>query len=61
MGNLNSINGHCPHPLGIIHVQINKKARQVLAEIELPAGLNGEFIWKGKSYPINAGKQELKF
>jgi hypothetical protein len=26
----------------------------------LPAGLTGELVWRGKTYPLASGAQELK-
>jgi alpha-L-rhamnosidase len=62
LGKLTDVSGELPHPKGQIKVSYKKLADQnYSAEIELPAGLQGHFISKGKSTVLKSGKQTLKF
>ncbi len=62
LGKLSNVSGELPHPKGQIKVSYKKLADQsFIADIELPAGLQGHFIWNGKSIVLKSGKQTLKF
>lgn len=55
LGELKEVEGIVPHPQGEIKI-----AYQVgSASIELPGSVSGQFIWKGKSYALKAGKNNL--
>lgn len=60
LGKLTEASGTIPHPKGKISVayKINKKG-VLTAEITLPASVTGQFIWKGKQYALNGGKQTI--
>ena len=32
-----------------------------VAEVTLPAGVTGRFVWNGRSTPLHAGKQTVRF
>jgi hypothetical protein len=59
-GKLNKASGCMPHPKGDICVdyQLDKKGN-MKAEITLPEGISGVFVWKGKETPLHGGKQIL--
>jgi hypothetical protein len=55
LGELKEVEGIVPHPQGEIKI-----AYQVgSASIDLPGTVSGQFIWKGKSYALTAGKNNL--
>ena len=54
---LNEVVGTVPHPKGEIKVSIKKDD---VAEISLPKGIKGEFIWEDKKYLLKGGKQKIK-
>ena len=55
LGELKEVEGIVPHPQGEIKI-----AYQVgSASIDLPGTVSGQFIWKGKSYALKAGKNNL--
>lgn len=58
-GSLTNISGSIPHPLGEISVsyQIKKKLK---ADITLPPGVSGTFVWKGKKTFLHPGRQLLE-
>lgn len=60
LGDLTTVNGQMPHPLGTIAVQFQKTpAGGLTGTVTLPATLTGMLRWKGKSLPLKAGKQTV--
>jgi alpha-L-rhamnosidase len=51
LGELTHLDATFPHPLGLIHVAYDATT----AKITLPAGLTGEFVWKGKTVKLGSG------
>ena len=60
LGELKEVSGKMPHPEGFISVSYQKKGKELIADIELPAHTQGTFIWEGKEYPLNSGKQTVR-
>ena len=58
LGKLRNVSGTIPHPNGEISVSYNLDKGE--AVISLPQQTSGTFIWKGKEYKLNSGKQVLK-
>ena len=54
---LSEISGTIPHPKGKIEVFVKKDD---YAEISLPKGITGEFIWEGEKFLLKDGKQKIK-
>jgi len=60
LGELKRLEASMPHPLGKIKCRLTRAAGGALrGEIELPAGLEGEFLWRGKRVELHPGKQEI--
>jgi hypothetical protein len=59
LGDLTSLEAAYPHELGLIHMKYTVNAGTLHAELELPAGLTGEFVWKGKTTQLKGGKVAL--
>lgn len=59
LGNLTHLEATYPHPLGLIHVKYEVDSGQLHADIEIPAGLTGEFVWRGKATRLTGGKASL--
>jgi alpha-L-rhamnosidase len=55
LGSLKSVRGRVPHPKGEIAVSVD--ARE--ARIVLPAGVTGQFVWKGQSHDLQAGENRV--
>jgi len=56
LGDLKNASGEIPHPNGTIKVNYHLDAEGKLkAVIQLPANTSGNFVWKGKTYPLKAG------
>ncbi|GAB3705434.1 hypothetical protein GCM10027592_37910 [Spirosoma flavus] len=59
-GDLTSVEGKIPHPLGEIAVQFQKTPSGGLTgNVTLPNNLPGTLRWKGKSMTLKAGKQAI--
>lgn len=60
LGNLTTVNGRMPHPLGDIAVQFQKTATGGLTgTVTLPTNVTGTLRWKGKALPLKAGQQTV--
>ncbi|MBD0365395.1 MAG: alpha-rhamnosidase [Flavisolibacter sp.] len=59
LGTLKNISGEMPHPAGKIRVQYNEANGRTTVEINLPEKTTGKLVWKGKSYPLKAGKNVI--
>jgi hypothetical protein len=60
MNNLTEVEGSMPHPLGEIWVKLVKKENDELkADIRLPDGVKGEFIWNGEKINLISGLQKI--
>lgn len=60
LGSLSFAEGKVPHPDGDILVSLKKQGKNGLfANINLPGKLTGSLVWKGKTVPINSGKQTI--
>ncbi len=58
LGELTQAAGTMPHPYGDISVSLKRVGTNgIVAQINLPANLPGEFIWKGKTVKLTGGKQ----
>jgi hypothetical protein len=59
-GELKTVSGSMPHPLGTVSVSYTFDRKKTLkAQLTLPPGTTGTFVWKGKEYELTAGKQTL--
>lgn len=59
LGDIQKIGGEVPHPEGMIRVDYEVTGEQIKAIINLPVHTTGTFIWKGKTYYLNTGKNEI--
>jgi alpha-L-rhamnosidase len=57
MGSLTGVEGKMPHPMGMIEVSLQKKGTAIHAEVNLPKGLTGSFLWQGKTKELHPGPQ----
>jgi len=58
---LTSLEATYPHPQGLIHVKYQTGAEGTKADVELPAGLSGVFVWKGKETRLHSGSNTLTY
>ena len=59
LGTIKQISGEMPHPAGKISVDYNNSENGLIAEIKLPEGISGTFVWKGKHYGLKGGLNKL--
>ncbi len=52
LGDLTSLDAAAATPKGKVSVRYTIKGDSLTAQIDRPAALPGEFVWKGKSYPL---------
>ena len=61
MGELTDVSAKMPHPNGEIRVRLKRKSDAGIdADISLPKGLTGKFIWRGKIWPLREGDQHIE-
>jgi alpha-L-rhamnosidase len=61
LGELNSVECTMPHPAGKISIKLQRHGKEgIVADVSLPEGLTGTFIWKTKKRKITAGDQTIK-
>lgn len=58
-GGLRHIQTKTPHPNGLIEQDLTFRDDQVNGTVILPQGLNGSFLWKGKTITLHPGKQAI--
>ena len=62
LGPLRRAEGRVPHPMGNIHVRLERLGNAGLnAEVTLPSGLTGVFDWRGHRRTLREGAQVLRF
>lgn len=59
LGDIKNISGEMPHPSGTISVSYHV-SKKLSTTINLPSGITGNFVWKGKTYPLVEGENKLK-
>lgn len=58
LGQLKEANGIVPHPKGNIEVKLRRSGTNgIAAEITLPQGLTGEFVWNKERIALRSGRQ----
>lgn len=60
LGSLQKAEGKVPHPNGEIVAKLQRIGSGVKAEITLPEGVTGEFVWQGKAQPLKSGTQTIE-
>jgi hypothetical protein len=60
LGKLKQVEGVYPTPKGEITFKLQRQpSGGIQAELNIPSGINGQFIWAGKSTPIKSGAQRI--
>ena len=61
LGGLTEASGSIPHPAGTISADYHvSRTGRLTAEISLPEGTSGTFVWKGSEYRLKAGGNSIK-
>jgi alpha-L-rhamnosidase len=58
LGEFQDLSGKMPHPQGEIEVSYNLKTNPT-AQIKLPLGISGSLVFKGKTYPLQGGVNQI--
>ncbi len=61
LGKLTHAEGAIPHPKGEIRVKLALEGSRLDAEVALPEGTTGEFVWKGARKELTAGGNHVTF
>ena len=59
LGAIREIGGTIPHPAGAVSVHYKVQGSRLQATVELPEGVNGTFVWKGKKKRLHPGSNNL--
>jgi alpha-L-rhamnosidase len=60
LGTLNRLAATIPVPQGSVVVKYERQNDQLTAEITLPQGVTGSFVWGGQKLELHAGEQHLQ-
>jgi alpha-L-rhamnosidase len=58
-GELTEIKGEMPHPRGVIRVALKRARDRVNGVVELPVGVTGRLVWRGKEIRLHGGRQVI--
>jgi hypothetical protein len=61
LGKLTRASGAIPHPKGEIAVSLALRNGKLGAEVTLPPGVVGDFVWRNERRPLSAGMTKLTF
>jgi alpha-L-rhamnosidase len=59
LGELREVKAGMPIPRGMVEAEYRRTQKGVEVRVKLPAGETGEFVWKGKAYPLGEGEQKF--
>jgi len=59
LGSLKALRAALPTPKGMVEVEYRRVAIGVTAEVNLPPGVSGELVWKGRTTELHPGNQGL--
>jgi len=59
LGKLTRVSGSIPHPDGEVAVKLVRASAKLEAEVRLPVGVTGEFIWHGARRPLKSGVNKV--
>jgi len=60
LGHLKEVSAKMPHPHGEIAVSLKREGAGIAAEISLPEGVTGSFVWAGEMVELRAGAQAVR-
>jgi hypothetical protein len=60
LGSLHHVAASMASPRGVVEVNYSSIGPTVNAEVNLPSNVSGELIWKGKSFSLHSGRQQLQ-
>lgn len=60
LGSLTRVGGSVPHPSGEVAVKLSRNGGGLDAEVSLPSGVSGEFVWRGRRRTLPPGRSKFK-
>lgn len=60
LGSLTRASGSIPHPKGEIAVKLERKGDAIEADVTLPPGVTGEFVWRDHRTALPAGRSVVR-
>ncbi|MFC2739396.1 MAG: alpha-L-rhamnosidase C-terminal domain-containing protein [Prevotella sp.] len=60
LGNIMNIGGSMPHPAGMIQVSYQQHDHRLNATISLPKLVSGALVWKGRTYHLQSGNNNIR-
>jgi hypothetical protein len=60
LGPLTAARGVLPHPRGTISVALRRAGERLAAEVDLPAGVTGELVWRGQRRELRGGAEQME-
>jgi hypothetical protein len=60
LGNLNSLTASFPHPEGPIDIEYKRDGSTLNATITLPGKLAGSFVYRGRTWPLAPGLNQIR-
>jgi hypothetical protein len=60
LGKLDHISATMPHPKGEIRLDLQQRGGKLVADVELPSDITGNFEWLGRSVALKPGKNHLE-
>jgi hypothetical protein len=59
LGRLTRASGTIPHPKGEVEVKLSRNGERLDAEVSLPPGVNGEFVWRARRRTLPPGRSKF--
>ena len=61
LGKLTHASGSIRHPKGEVAIDLRANGSKLVADVSLPPGTPGEFVWKDIRKPLTPGKNHVEF
>ncbi|MBP2158335.1 MULTISPECIES: family 78 glycoside hydrolase catalytic domain [Asticcacaulis] len=59
LGTLKQVDAAAAHPKGLIQARYVRSGGKLQAQLVLPDGVTGQFVWQGHAHPLQSGKTVL--
>lgn len=61
LGTLPDLTAQAPSPAGLIQLKLQHKGSHLTADVELPPGITGDFVWNASTKALRPGSNHLEF
>lgn len=59
LGSLKRLDAAAAHPNGLIEARYTVEGKRLRADIRLPSGISGVFVWRGREHALRPGRNRL--